>query len=248
MTAPPQINTQGPNAEAPVRLLCLPYAGAGASVFGGWLRAAPPGLQVCPVQLPGRENRLWEPPFTELAPLVRGLADAAAPLLDRPLALFGHSMGALLGFELARELRRRAASPPVALFLSAHRAPHLPSRSPTIHHLPDSEFIQEVTRRYQAIPAAVLQDAELMRLLLPGLKADFGVLERYVYAPEAPLECPLTVFGGEADPTVTGPELEAWRDQTTGPFHVRLFPGDHFFLRTQAQPLLSSILGTLTDA
>ncbi len=177
-----------------------------------------------------------ERPFTQLEPLVPTLASALFPYLDKPFAFFGHSMGGLVSFELARLLRREYGLSPVHLFVSAHRAPQVPDPDAPIHALPNPEFLQEL-RRYNGTPEAVLENAELMQLLLPTLRADFAVVETYAYTPEQPLDCPITAFGGLDDREVSSNELEAWREQTKASFVLKMFPGDHFFLDS-AKPLL----------
>lgn len=181
-----------------------------------------------------------ETPFTKLLPLVRAIAQALLPHLDKPFALFGHSMGGLISFELVRLLRREYGLSPVHLFVAGHRAPQVPDLDLPVHNLPESAFLDEL-RHLNGTPEAVLENAELMQLLLPTLRADFAVLETYVYAPGLPLDCPLTVFGGLQDGEVSCDRLEAWREQTTASFSLSMLPGDHFFLHT-AQPLLLQFL------
>ena len=229
-----------PNPQARLRLFCLPYAGTSASVFRTWSDGLPVDVEVCPVQLPGRGTRLMETPFTQPASLVQALAQALVPLLDKPFAFFGHSLGALVGFELARQLRRQSGVQPVRLFVSADGAPQLPHRGRPIHALPEREFLVEL-RRLNGIPGKVLEEAELMQIMLPVLRADFAVYETYVYSTEPPLNCPISAFGGLQDHRVSRGDLEAWRDQTSGSFSLRMFPGDHFFWNT-TQPLLLQIL------
>lgn len=225
-----------PNPQARLRLFCFPYAGTGASIFRTWPAGLPEDVEVCPIQFPGRGSRLMETPFTQLSPPIQALAQALVPLLDKPFAFFGHSLGALVGFELARQLRRQSGVQPVRLFVSADRAPQIPHRDRPIHALPEAEFLGEL-RRLNGIPREVLEEAELMQIMLPVLRADFAVYETYVYSSEPPLNCPISTFGGLQDHRVSRGDLEAWRDQTNGSFSLRMFPGDHFFLRT-TQPLL----------
>jgi surfactin synthase thioesterase subunit len=191
------------------------------------------------VQLPGRENRLAEPSYRRLQPLVQAVADGLTPNLDGPFALFGHSMGALVSFELARELRRRGRFP-ACLLLSSFRAPHLPDPDPPIYHLPDAEFIQELVD-LGGTPPEVLENAELMELVLPRLRADLEVCDTYSYAPEAPLACPITVFGGVDDQEVHPEELEGWREHTSGAFHLRLYAGGHFYLHETGGALQQAV-------
>jgi medium-chain acyl-[acyl-carrier-protein] hydrolase len=223
-----------------LRLFCLPYAGAGAAIFRTWADGLPEDVEVCPIQYPGRGTRLMQTSFTRLSPLVEALAEAVAPLLDRPFAVFGHSLGALVGFELARTLRRRCGVQPMRLFVSADRAPQIPPRERPIHGLPEAEFLAEL-RRLNGTPGRVLEHAELMRIMLPVLRADFAVYETYAYSQEPPLDCVIFGFGGLQDRKVRRGDLEAWREQTRAAFSVRMFPGDHFFLNTN-QALLLQVL------
>jgi medium-chain acyl-[acyl-carrier-protein] hydrolase len=229
-----------PNPKAYMRLFCFPYAGAGASIFRTWSAQLPPDIEVCSVQLPGRESRLKEPLFTDLAPLIHALTPALLPHLDLPFVFFGHSVGALISFEVARQLRRLQHSNPLHLFISGRQAPQLPAIDPPIHQLPDAEFKEELDR-YNGTPRNVLQNVELMDLFLPILRADIAIDETYVYAPEAPLDGSISVFGGLGDGKVSRDSLSAWRDQTYGTFSLRMFPGDHFFLRSQQGALLEAI-------
>jgi medium-chain acyl-[acyl-carrier-protein] hydrolase len=182
-----------------------------------------------------------EPPFTRLSPLIHALAQALFPLLDKPFAFFGHSLGALVSFELARQLRRHYALQPVRLFVSADRAPQIPNRDPPVHSLPEGEFLGEL-RRLNGTPRELIEDEEVMQILLPLLRADFAVYENYRYSTEPPLNCPISAFGGLQDERIIRGDLEAWRDQTSASFSLRMFPGDHFFLNT-TQPALLQVLG-----
>jgi len=229
-----------PNPQARLRLFCFPYAGSGASIFRTWSDALPADVEVCPIQFPGRGTRLMETPFTQLSPLVQALAQALVPLLDKPFAFFGHSLGALVSFELARQLRRQAGIQPIRLFVSADRAPQIPQRNQPIHALPEREFLVEL-RRLNGIPGKVLEELDLMQIMLPVLRADFAVYETYAYSAEAPFNCPFSIFGGLQDTRVSRGDLEAWRDQTSVSFSLQMFPGDHFFLNT-TQPLLLQLL------
>jgi medium-chain acyl-[acyl-carrier-protein] hydrolase len=196
------------------------------------------------VQLPGREQRLIDPPFTRLQPLVEELERVLEPYLDVPYALFGHSLGAFIVFELARALRRHHTPQPSYLFVAGSRAPQLPSKLPPIHALPDPEFLNGL-RRYEGTPEEALQHAELMELLLPTLRADFSLTETYHYLPEPLLQTPISVFGGLEDPVVETEELSAWREQTCGQFKLRLLPGDHFFVQSAREELLRAIVEDL---
>ncbi len=222
-----------------MRLFCFPYAGGGVHAFRAWADNLPKTVEVCPVQLPGRGARMMEAPFTQMLPLVQAAAEALLPHLDKPFAFFGHSMGALVSFEVARWLRRQSGPEPIHLFVSGCFAPDIPDPYP-LHNLPDPELLEGL-RRLNGMPQEALENAELMRLLLPTLRADCTVTETYTYTDEPPLNCPISAFGGLQDHLVGRTHLEAWRQQTTAFFSLRMFPGDHFFLHS-AQPLLLRIL------
>jgi medium-chain acyl-[acyl-carrier-protein] hydrolase len=223
-----------------VRLFCLPFAGGGASVYRPWDPGLPLTVEVCAVQLPGRETRFRESPYTRLAPLVADLADVLGPILDVPPVFYGHSMGALAAFELARELRRRGGPLPARLIVGGRRAPDRPPRSTPLHTLPDAEFLVEL-KRLNGTRSAVLENDDLMRVLLPVLRADFAVHETYVYAAEPPLDCPILAVTGEADTICRPAELEGWRRHTRAEFEAVTLPGDHFFLQTHRPQLLGLI-------
>lgn len=226
--------------EARLRLICLPYAGGGATIYRAWPRALPKTIEVCAIQLPARELRVREPPYTELPRLVADLAAVLEPLTAEPFAIFGHSMGALIGFELARELRRRGLPDPRHLFVAGYRAPQLPELYPAIHQLPDDAFISEVGR-LDGTPREVLEHAELLELVLPILRADFALVETYAHQPADPLSCPVSAFGGLNDPRVSRADLDAWRAHAGGAFALRMFPGDHFFIRSAESLILQYI-------
>ena len=218
-----------PSPDAKVRLFCFPYAGGGTTSFQFWSKSLPRMVEVCPVQLPGRGNRVNEPPATRLLSLVEDLAAGLVPFLDKPFAFFGHSMGAMIAFELTRLLRREGEALPAHLFLSGSSAPQYPVPKRHIYDLPEPELLEEL-RRLNGTPKQVLENPELMQLMLPILRADFAVCETYIAREELPLDCPVTVFGGLQDVDVTREGLSAWRQQTTAPFSLWMLQGDHFFL------------------
>lgn len=187
-----------------------------------------------------------ERPFSQLSPLVQTLTQALFPLLDKPFAFFGHSLGALVSFELARELRRQYDAHPVRLFVASGHAPQLPRRGMPIHTLPEQEFLAEL-HRLNGTPVEVLEHRELMEIMLPLLRADFALYETYVYAPDPPLGCPISAFGGRHDRKVSHSDLEAWREQTSASFSSQMFPGDHFFLNTSRPLLLRALSEELHD-
>jgi len=226
-------------------MFCFPYAGGGASIYRLWSRFLPLEVEVCPVHLPGRERKVNEPLFTHITPLIEMLTQVLDPYMDIPFTFFGHSMGALISFEMARSLRKNGSRGPMHLFLSAHRAPQLPRSHAPISHLPESEFVQNVIN-LGGTPLAVIQNAELMQLLLPLLRADFEITETYAYLDEPPFDCPITAFGGELDTAVSVQEVAAWRMQTQGPFALNILAGDHFFIHSNQNLLLRHLSQDLT--
>jgi surfactin synthase thioesterase subunit len=231
-----------------MRLFCFPYAGGGASVYHNWGRLLPDWLECLAIKLPGREDRIREQPLTSIDTLVDRLVAELLPVLNKPFAFYGHSMGAILALEVALRLRRSQGPSPCALFLSAYPAPTqgpAASGQPVrVQNLSDSELLQEVLA-FQGTPSAAWKNPELLELVLPVLRADFALCDTHVLSDPEPLECPLTVFGGWQDPKVTRPELERWRSRTAGRFEIEMLPGDHFFLSSSVGTLLPLITGAL---
>ena len=236
-----------PNPDAKLRLFCLPYAGGGASLFRRWAEAVPPEIDILPIQLPGREDRFSEAPFNRMFPLVRALVESVYPWLDLPFAIFGHSLGALVGFELARYLRWSLNRTPEHLFVSACPAPQVSHQQSPIYALPEPDFIAGI-RQFHTVPPAFLEEPDLLELFLPLLRADFAVYETYIYTPEAPLECPITAFCGGNDPNASLLEVGAWHSQSSISFIMRVFPGDHFFIHTSEKLLVDAIAEMLINA
>ncbi len=239
MTESPWIVRQKSSPTAEVRLLCIPYAGGGVATFRGWAEALP-GAELNVLQLPGRGSRFRERPCDSLLTASRAGADALANGDGRPVAIFGHSLGALLGFEIARRLTERG-TPPVALIASGRRGPSIGDRDDPISGLPDAAFVDAVRERYDGIPAQVLDNAELVALLLPGLKGDLAMIEAYRYEQAAPLPCPVVAIGGTDDPHTSRADLEAWRQETIGEYSLHVLHGGHFFLQTARESLLAII-------
>ncbi|WP_438280623.1 thioesterase II family protein [Pseudomonas alabamensis] len=230
---------------AVLNLLCLPYSGASAMVYSRWRRTLPAWVRVTPVELPGRGARLGEPLQTDLAALARQLAEEVRHRAQPPYAVLGHSLGALLAFELVHALRALGCPPPVALFASGTAAPTRREgydganwREPKS----DAELIDEL-RTLQGTPEEVLANEELMSLTLPVLRADFLLCGRYAYRQRPLLQCPVHVFAGEQD-KANEAQLRAWGQESAGDFSLSLFPGGHFFIHEQE----ADVLGTLTAA
>ena len=225
-----------PNPRADLRLFCFPYAGGGAHVYRPWADQLPPHVEVYAAQFPGRGARLLEEPYTKLGQI---LAESSRELLkfsDKPFAFFGHSMGALVCFELARLLRREGRRLPLGLFVSSRSGPRSLRGRARLSVMPEPELLEELGR-FQGVPAEVINNAELMRMMMPTIRADFAACEGYSYVEEPPLPCPISACGGIGDPDASEASLRAWRDETTAAFSCRMFPGGHFFLDT-ARPLL----------
>jgi len=222
-----------------MRLFCFPYAGGSEVAFRTWQQNLPETIEVLPIQLPGRGPRMKEPPLTRLAPLAQALTQSLRPEMDMPFAFFGHSMGGLIAFELARQLRREGGPLPVHLFISAKCCPK-DTNDLWAGELPDNELIQ-ILQRFEGTPREVLENEELMQLLLPVIRADMKLCNSYVCDPEPPLPCPITVFGGLQDQRSGRKCLEGWQDYTSGRFILRMFPAGHFFLRTCESSILETI-------
>jgi medium-chain acyl-[acyl-carrier-protein] hydrolase len=230
-----------PNPRPRLRVLCFPYAGGGASAFNGWIDQLPAQvlaqIELLAVQLPGHESRVNEETFDNLSPLLDALVPIVRRYSDTPFAFVGHSMGALISFELARHLRRQKHPGPAHIVVSGHRAPQLPDPQPAIRGLPAVEFLARL-REMGGTPEAVLEAPELMELLLPVLRADFSLCETYVYPQEEPLDCSITAWGGNDDRRVSSVELLAWGAQSTGLFSLHMFPGNHFFIHSARSAVL----------
>jgi medium-chain acyl-[acyl-carrier-protein] hydrolase len=234
-----------PRRTAAMRLLCVPHAGAGASSFRLWGRELPDWLEVHAVQLPGREARLREPLPDDVGALADELAQVLDVRADGRYALFGHSMGALVAFELARRLEA-AGRAPARLFVAGYGAPHVYRSTTRIPAMSHDEVVEEL-RRTRATPDSVLTDSDLMRIFVPILQADLRMCLRHEYdaTGAGPLAAGVSAFGGTEDAEVAPDAIAAWADLTTGSFRLRMLPGDHFFPVTARGAVLEAIAGDL---
>jgi medium-chain acyl-[acyl-carrier-protein] hydrolase len=214
-----------------VAMVVFPYAGGGAAPFHSWLPYLPPWVALHLVLLPGREDRFFETPLSRGVEIVEKVSEAIGSTLEGPFLLFGHSMGSMLAFEVARQLRRIDSRGPSALIVSGRCAPQLISRTPRLAHLPGADLLRHVIQLYGGVPPEVLNDSELVEMMARVLKADLHVIETYQYADEEALPCPIAAYGGQTDPWVTQTELYAWHEQTRSVFTAAQYDGGHFYLR-----------------
>jgi surfactin synthase thioesterase subunit len=235
-----------PAPEGATRLVCLPHAGGSASFFFPVSQKLGSRLEVLAVQYPGRQDRRAEPFVPDLPSLARLVADELKPWLDRPLALFGHSMGATVAFEVSRILEQENGFVPARLFASGRRAPSR-HRDERVHESDDDGLIAEM-RKLSGTDSGILGDEEMLRMILPAIRNDYRAAETYRYVPGPPLTCPLTVLVGDTDPKVTVDEAQSWATHTTGTFDLRVFAGGHFFLTARQPEVLGVISEQLTEA
>jgi surfactin synthase thioesterase subunit len=225
--------------DASANLVCIPWAGGGAAAFRSWTRSLPANVQMLAVQPPGRGPRAAEPPLRSVFELARSLAAVLEPFRDTPLVLFGHSLGGLVAFELARELRRGGVVPAL-LAVAGVQAPHHHYLGPPTHGLPDRLLLEKL-RRWGGTPVELADDQDLMDLVLPPLRADLEAYETYVHHPEPPLEIPITAFSAHDDRRADPEKIRAWKEQTCADFRFYDFDGGHFFVQTRAIEFLSRL-------
>lgn len=225
-------------------LICFPYGGGAPSAFRSWAPRVPDSVRLVGVALPGRDRRFREPPSRDLAATVEAISSALTQSIDGSYALFGHSLGALMAFLVARELRSRRHGDPVCLFVSGAEAPHVVVERPQLHDLPTAEFVDELAR-LNGTPREVLADDELMELMLPTLRADFFMSETYVHQPDEPLDCPIVAFGGWQDPEVDPDDVQLWSEHTSAGFSRVMFTGDHFFVIDHETQVVGKVLSEL---
>lgn len=225
-------------------LFCFPFSGGTATAFKPWLAHNSEVLEVVPVKLPGRETRFKEPAFFDLVDMASAFVDALAPHTNRRYALYGHSMGAIIIFEVVRQIRQRGLPMPVHLFPAAYRSPERPSTKKHIHHFDDDAFLEEL-RTYEGTPESFFDNPELIEFLLPMLKADFSIHETWVYKTQPPLDLPITAFYGKEDPIAPAAEMAPWQAHTSQGFELVQMPGSHFFLNHGRPLVIRKILAKL---
>jgi medium-chain acyl-[acyl-carrier-protein] hydrolase len=217
-----------------MRLICLPFAGGGASVYQALAGLLPPSIEVLAVQLPGREDRTREDPPDNLPRLVSACAVALRPYVTMPYAIYGHCAGGLLAYEVAHELGRRFRSWPTQLVAAAQPAPHRQVTRFPLHELPDERLL-EVIRERGGLPAAVERSPELVDMLLPLLRSDFALWENYEHRPRGPLPCPVTTVRGRDDDLVEMDDTKPWGDHSSAGWSELLVEGGHYFINTIGQ-------------
>ncbi|MGK7891073.1 MAG: alpha/beta fold hydrolase, partial [Leptolyngbyaceae cyanobacterium] len=236
----PWLTCYQPQPQAQLRLFCFPHGGGGPQIYRDWAKALPDQIEVFALNLPGRGSRRAEPAITQMDDLAATIVTALKGHLDKPIAFFGHSVGALVCFETARRLRAAGLPLPIRLLVSAHKAPHESLTQQATYSLPDAELVQFI-RSLGLVPDDVLDNEELVQFILPPIKADFEVSETYQYQEEPPLSCPISALGGTQDGAVAASDLEAWRGYTAADFFVQLYDGDHFYTQSQEEALLRDI-------
>ncbi|MCF8170954.1 MAG: alpha/beta fold hydrolase [Candidatus Methylopumilus sp.] len=229
-----------PQPDATLRLFCLPFAGGGASIYRSWGKLLGPSIEVCPIQLPGRENRFSEPAFKNAQALAQALANQLQLYSNKPFAIYGHSMGALLAFELTRALQANGLEMPEVLMLGAHRAAHLPRTRETLYTLDDKTFIERL-QRFGGFPEEVLASEELLQFLLPTLKADFTLCDTYTHTDDLALNCPIHVFAGDSDPEAPPAVMDSWRQHSSVETQMHVFQAGHFFIRTDLEKVIQTL-------
>ncbi|MEN3357462.1 MAG: hypothetical protein V7637_1444 [Mycobacteriales bacterium] len=229
-----------------ISLVCLPHAGGSASFYFPLAAAMPPQIEVLAVQYPGRQDRRAEKPIGSIVELADRLAEALRPMTGRRLALFGHSMGAVVAYETARRLERGGATGPEMLFASGRRAPSR-HRADTVHLRDDDGIVAEIGRLNGTDPR-LLADPEVREMILPAVRGDYRAIETYRHPPGATVRSPITVLVGDADPHTTLEEASAWAGHTTGGCSVRVFPGGHFFITPALPEVVDTVCRVLLPA
>lgn len=223
-----------------LRLFCFSYAGGGTAVFQRWRTQLAPQIEVCPVLTPGREGRFREDCIDDFDTMVSHIITAITPWLDQPFAFYGHSMGSLLAHAITQQLRKKHLPKPLHLFVAAHRAPHLKYRFPSVQAASNDRVVAWLNR-FQGIPEAILDNEDIMKIMLPRLRADLAVCESFQYRDTDVLDCPITAFSATEDTIVTNADIADWHTHTRAEFELIEIEGPHLFIRDSHNPCLSII-------
>ncbi|MGQ4665499.1 thioesterase II family protein [Metabacillus halosaccharovorans] len=235
---------RNPRAFPKIKLFCFPYAGGGSSIYRHWDFNG--DIEVHAAILPGRETRFAEMPISQMDHLVSKLAHEIREYLDTPFVFFGHSMGALIAYELAHKIQDIYGISPTHLFLSGRSAPQLENQQPSFHNMPREMFLKKL-RSLGGTPMEIFENPEALELYEPLLRGDFKLCDTYNYINREPLKCPMTILGGYQDKLTSMERLEKWSELTTGTAVVKMYHGDHFFIRTQDTKLQQYIYHLLTS-
>jgi surfactin synthase thioesterase subunit len=227
--------------DAQARLFCFPFAGGSAAVFAGWGEKLKPGIEVWAAQPRGRGMRFSEPPHRSVAEMVQDYMQALRGHLDLPFAFYGHSLGGLLALELAQQLWAEGLPLPGHLFVGASAPPVVGLLHPRIAHLSDEYFVAALQERYSGIPESVLKEPELMEIFLPAIKADFSAYETLDRTCVTQVRCPITALAGRDDAVIAPDVMQEWRRHTEVSFDLRIVPGNHFFVSSSGELVLSTI-------
>lgn len=229
-----------PRLDARVRLLCFPYSGRGARLYRSWERVLGAHIELCSVQLPGRETRIREPRVVRMSPLVDAMMNSIIEILDKPFVVFGYSAGALIAFEIASRISRCRPDMLAGLIVASRPGPDLKPERKVIHSLTEAAFIEYILN-LGGTSAEVLADPELRNIVLPILRSDFELAETYEYLPSRPLDCPIFVYAGEDDQYLTNRDCQAWQSHSTREVKIRFFKGGHFFIEECGEELIDNI-------
>ncbi len=230
-----------PRPAAASRLFCFPHAGGGPVVFFDWSERLGAAVECVSLLYAGRGQRLREEPRLHVEDLVSEISEGFPAFTDKPFSFYGHSFGGIVAFELARKMRRSGSPGPQHLFVGAARPPHLELPFPPIHELADGDFVSKVQSRYGGMPAAILQDPDVLEMFLPAMRADFTAYETYRFQPADPLDIPITAFGGSDDIAVKIDSLQEWSLHTVAGFDMNVLPGGHFFPSTSGRELMDAL-------
>jgi pyochelin biosynthetic protein PchC len=248
MTTPPAVDDKWirrfhDSPQSRTRLVCFPHAGGSASYYRAMSEELAPSVEVLAVQYPGRQDRYGEPFVTDIGALADRAFEALRPWGDRPFAFFGHSMGAILAFEVARRFQDRGATGPRRLFVSSHRAPSR-TRPGTVHMRDDAGLVAAI-RALGGTHQGFLADEEMLAVILPVIRNDYRAIETYSYTPGEPLDCPITALMGDTDSRTTVDDASAWKEHSRGAFELHVFPGDHFYLDVHRPRVVEEISRSL---